>query len=249
LSKYYELLQRTSVKGGGRPGVLPAPLRVPRTYEMRPVPDAHVLSREELVKLVQTVFLLPGDNSPRVVVFTGAESAAGCSSICAGAAEALAANVDEPVCLVDSNLRYPSLHLCLGVENNKGLGEALASSEPIQDYVRKLPGDSMCLLSAGHVSSPLAWTINSSRMGARINELRQIYRFILMDSPSVNVYSDAICLGQSADGVVLVVSANSTRKEAGRRAKESLEMAGARLLGAVLNKRTYPIPQPIYDRL
>ena len=121
---------------------------------MRPVPDAHVLSREELVKLVQTVFLLPGDNSPRVVVFTGAESAAGCSSICAGAAEALAANVDEPVCLVDSNLRYPSLHLCLGVENNKGLGEALAGSEPIQDYVRKLPGDSMCLLSAGHVSSP-----------------------------------------------------------------------------------------------
>ena len=53
-----------------------------------------------------------------------------------------------------------------------------------------------------------------------------------MDSPSVNVYSDAIALGQSADGVVLVVSANSTRKEAGRRAKESLEMAGARLLGA-----------------
>jgi Mrp family chromosome partitioning ATPase len=107
----------------------------------------------------------------------------------------------------------------------------------------------MWLLSAGHVSSPLAWTINSSRMGARISELRQSYRFILMDSPSVNVYSDAICLGQSADGVVLVVSANSTRKEAGRRAKESLEMAGARLLGAVLNNRTYPIPQPIYDHL
>jgi len=56
-------------------------------------------------------------------------------------------------------------------------------------------------------------------------------------------------LGQLADGVVLIVSANSTREEAGRKAKESLEMAGSRLLGAVLNNRTYPIPQPIYDRL
>ena len=70
-----------------------------------------------------------------------------------------------------------------------------------------------------------------------------------MDSPPVNVYSDAISLGQSADGVVLVVSANSTRKEAARKAKESLEMAGVCLLGAVMNKRTYPIPQVIYDRL
>lgn len=249
MSKYYELLQRASVEGNARPNPLPPYLRTARTYEMRPVPDAHVLSREELVKLIQTVFLLPGDNSPRVVVFTGAESAAGCSSICAGAAEALAANVDEPVCLVDSNLRYPSLHLCLGVENTKGLGEALATPEPIQEYVTKLPGNGMWLLSAGHISSPAARTINSSRLGARITELRREFRYILMDSPSVNVYSDAIALGQSADGVVLVVSANSTRKEAGRRAKESLEMAGARLLGAVLNNRTYPIPQPLYDCL
>ena len=64
MSKYYELLQRASVEGNARPNPLPPYLRTARTYEMRPVPDAHVLSREELVKLIQTVFLLPGDNSP-----------------------------------------------------------------------------------------------------------------------------------------------------------------------------------------
>ena len=91
--------------------------------------------------------------------------------------------------------------------------------------------------------------MNSTRLNARIEELRQEFPIILMDSPPVNLYSDAISLGQSADGVVLVVSANSTRKEAARRAKQSFENAGARLLGAVLNNRTYPIPQVIYDRL
>jgi capsular exopolysaccharide synthesis family protein len=247
LSKYYELLQRASVEGSGRPGTFATPAS--RTYEMRPVPDAHVLSREELVKLIQTVFLLPGKKSPQVVVFTGAESGAGCSSICAGAAEALAAHVEEPVCLVDSNLRYPSLHLCLGVENGRGLGEALMNPEPIREYVVQLPVEGLSLLSSGHISSPHANTINSSRLAARIGELRQEFRYIVMDSPPVNVYSDAISLGQAADGVVLVVSANSTRKEAGRKAKESFEMAGAQLLGAVLNNRTYPIPQPLYDRL
>jgi Mrp family chromosome partitioning ATPase len=216
---------------------------------MRPVPDAHVLSREELVKLIQAIFLTPGKEPPKVVVFTGAESAAGCSSICVGAAQALAAHVEEPVCLVDSNLRYPSLHLCLGVEKGKGLSEALENPEPIREFVRKIPGADLWLLTSGLTSSPHVGTINSSRLAARIGELRQEFGYVLMDSPPVNVYSDAISAGQSSDGVVLILSAHSTRKEAARKAKESLEISGARLLGAVLNNRTYPIPQGIYDRL
>ena len=187
--------------------------------------------------------------SPKVVLFAGAESGSGCSSICAGAAEALAAHVEDPVCLVDSNLRYPSLHMCLGVENAKGLGEALVNTEPVREYVRRPPGDGPWLLSSGLNSSAVAGGMNSSRLASRIAELRQEFRYILMDSPPVNLYSDAIALGQSADGVVLVLSANSTRKEAGRKAKESFEMAGSRVLGAVLNNRTYPIPQSIYDWL
>ena len=249
MSKYYELLQRVAVEGESRKTALPPPAPSQRVYEMRPVPDAHALSREELVKLIQTVFLMPGNQSPKVVIFSGAESGAGCSSICAGAAEALAAHVTEPVCVVDSNLRYPSLHLCLGVENNKGLGEALASPEPIREFITKLPGERLWLLSSGLISSSRLGTMNSTRLNVRIEELRQEFPYILMDSPPVNLYSDAISLGQSADGVVLVVSANSTRKEAARRAKQSFENAGARLLGAVLNNRTYPIPQVIYDRL
>ena len=246
MSKYYELLQRASLDREAGASIPPTPRLTTRTYEMRPVPDAHVLSREELVRLVHTVFLTPGKVSPKVVLFAGAESGSGCSSICAGAAEALAAHVEDPVCLVDSNLRYPSLHLCLGMENTKGLGEALVNLDSVREYVRRPAGDGPWLLSGGLNSSPLSSVINSSRLASRVAELRQEFRYILMDSPPVNVYSDAIALGQSADGVILVLSANSTRKEAGRKAKESFEMAGARVLGAVLNNRTYPIPQSVY---
>jgi Mrp family chromosome partitioning ATPase len=91
--------------------------------------------------------------------------------------------------------------------------------------------------------------MSSNRLAARIMELRQEFRYVLMDSPPVNVYSDAVPLGQAADGVILVISANSTRREEACKAKVCLESAGAPLLGVVLNNRTYPIPQVIYNRL
>jgi capsular exopolysaccharide synthesis family protein len=215
---------------------------------MRPVPEAHALSREELVKLVQFVFLLPRQDSPKVVVFAAAASGNGCSSICAGAAEALAAQVEQPVCVVDSNLRYPSLHLCFDMENRRGLCEALSSEGPIRKYVRKLSAPNLWLLPSGLKSSPVSGTMSYTRLAARISELRQEFSYVLMDSPPINLFSDGIALGQSADGVILVISANSTRRKAARNAKDCLQGAGARLLGVVLNNRTYPIPQAMYDR-
>ncbi len=248
MSRNFDLLQRASREDRWRSNFATQP-PVVRTYELRPVPDAHVLSREELVKLVQMVFLLPREEPRRVVVFAGAASRTGCSSVCLGAAEALAAQVEQPVCVVDSNLRYPSLHMCLGAENRKGLSEALSEGGPIREYVQKLAGPNLWFLPSGLRTSPLGGAGSSSRLAARILELRQEFNYVLMDSPPVNVYSDAIPLGQAADGVVVVVAANSTRREAARKAKESFENAGALLLGVVLNYRTYPIPQVIYDRL
>jgi Mrp family chromosome partitioning ATPase len=216
---------------------------------MRPVPDAHVLSREKLMKLVQTVFFRPGKESRRVVVFAGATAGTGCSSICVGAAEALAAQVEEPVCIVDSNLRLPSLHLCLGVDNREGLSEALLNGGPIRKYLQKLPTPNLWFLTSGRNSSPMMGVTSSSRLASRIVELRQEFRYTLMDSPPVNVYSDAVPLVQASDGVILVVAANSTRRDAACKAKACFENAGASLLGVVLNNRTYPIPQVIYERL
>ncbi len=247
MSRNFELLQRASREDRWRHAAPRSP--VGRTYEMRPVPDAHELSREKLMKLVQTVFFRPGKEPRRVVVFAGAVSGTGCSSICVGAAEALAVQVDEPVCIVDSNLRLPSLHLSLGVENREGLSEALLNGGPIRKYLQKLPTPNLWFLPSGRNSSPMAGVMSSSRLASRIVELRQEFRYALMDSPPVNVYSDAVPLVQAADGVILVVAANSTRRDEACKAKACFENAGANLLGVVLNNRTYPIPQVIYERL
>lgn len=248
MSRNFDLLQRAAreQRDWNPAAALPIP---GRTYEMRPVPDAHALSREEMVRLVRTVFLSPGEPSPQVVVFTAAEPGAGCSSVCLGAAEALAAQMAGTVCVVDSNLRHPSLHMVWGVDRQPGLSEALLESGPLQGSIRKLPGDNLWFLSSGTAHAHSAGIMNSSRLAGCVKELRKEFSFVLMDSPCANLYSDATSLGQCADGIILIVSANTTRREAARRAKENLQAAGARIIGAVLNKRTYPIPQVIYNRL
>jgi Mrp family chromosome partitioning ATPase len=65
----------------------------------------------------------------------------------------------------------------------------------------------------------------------------------------MSISNEAISVGSAADGVVLVLKANSTRKERARGAVQDLKNAKVRVLGAVLNQRTFPIPDSIYNKL
>jgi Mrp family chromosome partitioning ATPase len=205
--------------------------------------------REELTKLTQRVFLHPGAEAPRVVVFSASESGNGCSSICACAAELLAAQVTGSVCLVDANLRKPGLHLQFGVDNHYGLADALQGSEPVLKFARSMSRSNLWLVSCG--SSPeaaLPW-LSTDRMRQRIAELRSRADYVLIDACAMNVASDATALAAAADGLVLVLKANSSRRETLRKEVQDLQAAHVRVLGAVLNQRTFPIPESIYNRL
>jgi Mrp family chromosome partitioning ATPase len=86
-------------------------------------------------------------------------------------------------------------------------------------------------------------------MRQRLAELRKYFEYVLIDAPALTPGNDGIMLGRAAEGVVLVLKANASRREAARKAVQDLQNAGARILGAVLNQRTFPIPQAIYSKL
>lgn len=209
-----------------------------------------LLSREETAKLIQRVFLATGNDSPRTVVFCGVGPGDGCTNICAHTSEMLAAEAGKPVCIIDGNLRSPALHTYFGVPNQRGLAEFVMELGPIGDFVQRVRrGGNLCLLSSGRPAVDPHALLSSEQVQRRLVHLRSEFHFVLIDSPPINLYADAISLARLADGVVLIIHANTTRREAARKAKATLESADVRLLGAVLNRRTFPIPEALYSLL
>lgn len=206
-------------------------------------------SLEQIVALVQNVFLAHGADAPRVVVFSSTEREAGCSWVCAHAAEVLAGRVGGSVCLLDANLHAPTLHQQFGVANPSGLAEALVQTDPIRTYAHSLNGQNLWLVSSGTAAGNAPALLASDRMRLRVAELRKEFDFVLVDTAAMTVSHDAIGIGALADGVVLVLKANTSKRQTARQAIDDLQAGKAKVLGAVLNQRTFPIPESIYKRL
>jgi hypothetical protein len=98
--------------------------------------------------------------------------------------------------------------------------------------------------SAVHVFS---MTATQARCG--VTELSVFFDFVLFDARLMRADPDVLALARSIDGVALVVAENATRREPAKALVATLQESGARLLGAVLSNRTYPIPRVVYDRL
>jgi polysaccharide biosynthesis transport protein len=205
--------------------------------------------REEILQLVQRVFLTNAQFVPQMVVFSAVERGNGCSWICARAGEALAAIGEGKVCLVDANLHSPMLHRYFGVNGGSGLANAILEEGPVQNFVQPIHDSNLWLMSGKALPSNAASVMNRDRLKMRITELRSGFAFILVDAPPVSRSLDSLFFGQLSDGMVLVVEAHSTRRDTASRAKEKVEAANIKLLGAVLNKRTYPIPHALYRRI
>jgi capsular exopolysaccharide synthesis family protein len=251
MSRNFELMQNL----GREQEMFQAPIEPPTIREAPPI-DLQPLQlkmedaqRDEIFKLVQRVFLVPGAEKSRVVVVSGLEPGNGCSWICARMAEVLAAQVSASVCVVDANLRSPGLHRAFGVSNHYGLTDALQVSEPVRGFVTQLSRPNLWLLSCGAEKEGSRTLLGSDRMRSLLPELQREFDYILIDAPPMSAGDDGIMLGRSAEGVLLVLRANSSRRETARIAVRDLEAANVRVLGAVLNHRTFPVPESIYRKL
>jgi len=254
MSKNFELLQRASnereivlvperhaspisVKGNGKSDRNGTGLNLDR------------LGREECLRLVQRIFLQQTGECPRAVVFAGVDQGNGCSRACVSAAEMLAGNTPGSVCVVDANFRSPALPRLFGVTNQRGLTDAMFQGGPIRNFARQLQPENLWLLSCGSPLADFGGLILSERLKSLVSGLRKEFDHVLIDAPPLSQYADTITLGQLTDGVVLVVEANSTRRGAALNATQNLRAARIQVLGAILNKRTYPIPDSLYQRL
>lgn len=208
--------------------------------------------RPHVAGLVQRLFLSPEEphGQARSVLFAGVTNLDKSGLVSAAAGEVLAGRVVGRVCLVDANIAAPSLHACYGQPNQTGLVQAMNGPAPSRTYARRLAnGDqnSLWLVATGETATP---TLTADAGVGPIRDLIGAFDYVVLSGPSFSESPTAVCmLGGLVDGIVLVVEANHTPRRAARAAVEALRASGARVLGTVLNNRTFPIPDGIYRHL
>jgi Mrp family chromosome partitioning ATPase len=247
MSRNYELLRLGNAQDVLQPEV-GAPVPPPEVSNPVPLLQIDGMEKEEITKLVHRLFLSGGAEGPRHVVFTCTEPGSGNTWMCARAADILSTQVGNSVCLVDCNFRSPGLHQQFGIENHFGLADALRGEGPIRQYARQLRGN-LWMVSCGALDDNANELLTSDRMRARFAELTAEFDYLLVDVAPLNICNHGMVLGRLSDGVALVLKANSTRRDAARRALLELQVAKTPILGAVLNQRTFPIPNKIYHRI
>ncbi len=203
-------------------------------------------AREQMTRLIQRLFV--GPDGSKSVVFSGVERNSGCTWLIAHAAELLAVQRRGSVCLVDANLRFPALHKLFAISNHHGFTDAVVEPAPLCNFVQRLSTANLWFLSCGSPDKTEGALLSEGLL-SRLAQLRAEFDFVLIDSPALNLYTDAVRLGSACDGLTLVLKANSTRRETAHRVLQDIKGANVRLLGAVLNRRTFPLPEVLYSRL
>jgi len=171
---------------------------------------------------------------PKLILVTSAGAGEGKTVSALNLAASLA-EAGSRVLLVDVDLRKPSCHRALGIENDRGLSSYLAGQVERAAITRELATPRLFFIPAGPPPPNPAELVGSARMREALAAARAEYDFVIVDSPPVIPVTDAVVLARAADGVLLVVKGHDTPRELVRRARDQLAQTGARLLGAVVN--------------
>jgi non-specific protein-tyrosine kinase len=172
------------------------------------------------------------DKPLRTLVVTSPAAGAGKSTTVANLAVTMAQSGRRTI-LVDCDLRRPTLHDLFGLTLEPGLTN-LVLEEIAEPPLQKTSVDKLWLLGSGAKPPNPADLLGASRMDQIIAQLAERADFVLFDAPPILAAADAIILGAKTDGVLLVIQAGKTRRDHSERARELLEKANVRIIGAAL---------------
>jgi tyrosine-protein kinase Etk/Wzc len=138
--------------------------------------------------------------------------------------------------LIDADLRRPILHKLFGLDKHVGLTNVLVGRASLPEAVKRLEDlPNLDILNCGIIPPNPAELLGSENMQDVLNIAKETYNIILVDTPPTIAVTDASILAPIMDGVLLVIRAGNTQRDAARRAFEQLSKVGAPVMGSVLN--------------
>jgi succinoglycan biosynthesis transport protein ExoP len=190
----------------------------------------------EAIRGVRTnVLFSSADEGVRVVVVTSAGPGEGKSLFSSNLSVSLA-QAGQRVLHVDADMRRPRVHAIFDMAQEPGLSNLLVGDCKPSEAIRKTSVLNLCVLPAGMIPPNPAELLGSKRCEEFFATLAQNFDWVILDSPPVLAVADASILANTATGVVFVVGADQTSRQAARAALEQLQAVQAHVIGAVLNR-------------
>jgi protein-tyrosine kinase len=192
--------------------------------------------RAEKIRALRTDLMLLNDSAQRgnVIALVGPGRGEGRSQLCAELAMAFA-QLGRRTLLVDADLRHPRQHVLFTADNQWGLAQTLALGEsPFLHAVEGLP--ELAVLTSGAIPPNPLELVSHQRFERLIVELRRQYDFVVIDTPAVSLYADALQIATVAQRVLMVTRTEATSFQAMKDTLRRLAVTESKILGAVINK-------------
>lgn len=180
----------------------------------------------------------------RTILFTSSVQGEGKTTTAANVAFSLARS-NKKVLLIDLDLRRPRVHRLVKKPNSPGLTNILSGFSSVEDVCYRNVFPNLDVICAGTISPNPSELVASEGMAELLKKLQPDYDFIILDTPPVNVVSDALTLVEYIDGIILIVRPNFTARKEVQKAIEQIHFVGGKILGVVANavvtekKRSY----------
>ncbi|MBQ8827893.1 MAG: CpsD/CapB family tyrosine-protein kinase [Clostridia bacterium] len=141
---------------------------------------------------------------------------------------------NSKVLLIDADMRKPVMHKIFGIDNSHGLSLFLGGFEPLSKALCRNVRPGLDVITAGSVPPNPSELLGSENMSLFIEKVKEYYDYIIIDTPPVNIVTDAVVLSDKVSGVVLVSRQNITTTKSMHQAIETLTNVNANILGIVL---------------
>lgn len=178
------------------------------------------------------------DVKMKIILITSSEPGEGKSTTSSNLAFSLAED-GKKVLLVDCNLRKPVIYKYFNLFNVSGVSEVLAKKIEVDKAIEKY-NENLYILTSGYIPPNPAELLGSKSMEKMLEILRDNFDHIILDSPPVNLVSDAQLLATKADGTLLVIKYGEVKREKIKKAKRQIDKVNGKFLGAVINYMDNP---------
>ena len=174
----------------------------------------------------------------KVIMITSSLPTEGKSFISSNLATAISQNGNR-VLIIDCDLRRGRLHKIFEVSNTQGLSNLISQYHQeldVKNFLRQTDINNLYVLPRGVVPPNPSELLSSSRFSSIINNLKQYFDYIILDSAPVNGLPDALILSNTADRVVIISEYGKTSIDALADTKKALENVSANIAGVVINR-------------